>query len=154
MYDVIRYLFKYHLDRSVINLPDRPSLRQELEEQGFSDPDISHAFNWLTEQLTPIWRPNANPGDINTRSFSLEEEQYLNAKVRGFILYLEQLSILEPVTRELLIETAIHELELPITLEDVQSLALTLLADIPGNHLLHIWLSSHLHADKHRGLIH
>lgn len=154
MYDVIRYLFKYHLDPSVASLPCEEFLVEELREQGFSLGAIDHAMDWLGEVLTPAWRPEPNPGQVNIRAFSTEEQIYLSRDVRGFILYLEQLGILDPVTRELLIEQSIHDTDSDITLDDIQQLALTLLANIPGKRLLHTWLSCHLHADAHRGIGH
>lgn len=106
MFEVLMYLFENYMDGSVALNADQDTVFNELEQAGFSRQEIGRALDWLdglnrvqeTVQSGPQFTQNA------IRHFSLEESERLGLEGKGFLLYLEQLSILDPMTREVVID--------------------------------------------------
>src|SRR5689334_16216037 len=106
MFEVLMYLFENYMDGSVALNADQDTVFSELEQAGFSRQEIGRALDWLdglnrvqeTVQSGPRFTQNA------IRHFSLEESERLGLEGKGFLLYLEQLSILDPMTREVVID--------------------------------------------------
>jgi Smg protein len=100
--DVLMYLFETFADGDDEPEPDRDELRAELERAGFGAREIDRALDWLeglnaTEVTTP-------PQSSAVRIFDRVEQQRLDAAARGYLLHLEQIGILLPVQRELVID--------------------------------------------------
>lgn len=106
MFEVLMYLFENYMDGSVALNADQDTIVSELEQAGFSRNEIGRALDWLeglnkvqeTVQAGPQFTPHA------LRHYSLEESERLGLEGKGFLLYLEQLSILDPMTREVVID--------------------------------------------------
>lgn len=106
MFEVLMYLFENYMDGSVALNADQDTIVTELEQAGFSHGEIGRALDWLdglnrvqeTVQSGPQFTPHA------IRHYSPEECGCLGVEGRGFLLYLEQLSILDPMTREIVID--------------------------------------------------
>lgn len=106
MFEVLMYLFENYMDGSVTLNTDQDTVVSELEQAGFSRGEIGRALDWLdglnrvqeTVQSGPQYTPHA------LRYFSMEESERLGLEGRGFLLYLEQLSILDAMTREVVID--------------------------------------------------
>ncbi len=109
MFEVLMYLFENYMDGSIALKVDQDTIVSELEQVGFSRGEIGRALDWLdglnrvqeTVQAGPRLTPHA------IRHYSLEEDERLGLAGRGFLLYLEQLSILDPMTREIVIDRII-----------------------------------------------
>ena len=77
-----------------------------MEQAGFSRNEIGRALDWLDGltrvqeivQYAPLFTIQA------IRHYSVEEEERLGIEGKGFLLYLEQLCILDPMTREIVID--------------------------------------------------
>ena len=106
MFEVLMYLFENYMDGSVALNADQDTIVNELEQAGFSRSEISRALDWLdglnraqeTVQLGAAFTPHA------LRLYCHEEVEHLGVEGRGFLLYLEQLGILDPMTREVVID--------------------------------------------------
>src|SRR3990167_2277635 len=106
MFEVLMYLFENYMDGSVALSADQATIFSELEQAGFSRSEIGRALDWLdglnrvqeTVQAGPHFTPHA------IRHYSMDECERLGLPGRGFLLYLEQLSILDPMTREVVID--------------------------------------------------
>lgn len=106
MFEILMYLFENYMDGSVTLNADQDTIFHELEQAGFSHNEIGQALDWLdglnrfqeTVQSGPYLTPHA------IRFFSFEESERLGVEGRGFLLYLEQLGILDPMTREIVID--------------------------------------------------
>ena len=106
MFEVLMYLFENYMDGSVSLNADQDTIVSELEQAGFNRSEIGRALDWLdglnrvqeTVQSGPQFTPHA------IRHFSIEEGERLGLEGKGFLLYLEQLSILDPMTREVVID--------------------------------------------------
>lgn len=94
------------MDGNVTLNADQSTIVNELEQAGFNRNEIGRALDWLdglnkvqeTVQSGPQFTPYA------IRHFALEESELLGLEGKGFLLYLEQLSILDPMTREIVID--------------------------------------------------
>lgn len=83
---------------------DRDSMVMDLQEAGFSLVQINKAFDWM-DGLAARQTTVTMPTHLHSmRYFSHEEMIRLDMECRGFLLYLEQVGILDPVSRELVID--------------------------------------------------
>lgn len=85
---------------------DHSTLLVELEKIGFDRYEASRALNWLNGM---IQFQTAVTQDCRITSHSLrhylpEEAERLGMEGRGLLLYLEQIGILDPATREIVID--------------------------------------------------
>lgn len=109
MFEVLMYLFENYMDGSVALNADQDTIFSELEQAGFTRNEIGRALDWLdglnrvqeTVQAGPALTPHA------IRHYSVEECEILGVEGRGFLLYLEQLNILDAMTREIVLDRLI-----------------------------------------------
>ena len=134
--DVLMYLFETYIDAEEDPEPDQNELKDELTRAGFGDSEIDRALEWL-DGLTDnhdslVYPPQALHG---TRIYNDVENDRLNAACRGFITYLEQIGILSPPQREILIDRLLA-LETPdIDVEQIKWVVLMVLFSQPGQEL-------------------
>lgn len=106
MFEVLMYLFENYMDGSVALNADQDTIVSELEQAGFLRSEIGRALDWLdglnrvqeTVQAGPVLTSNA------IRHYAPEECERLGMEGRGFLLYLEQISIMDAMTREIVID--------------------------------------------------
>ena len=104
--DVLMYLFEHYLDEETEVESDQESLRAELTNAGFPDAEVSKAFAWL-EGLTNEHEEGgaiAVAGVGSVRIYTDEEMRRLDTSCRGFLLFLEQVGVLDGHARELVID--------------------------------------------------
>lgn len=106
MFEILMYLFENYMDGSVVLNADQDTIYNELEQAGFSKMEISRALDWL-DGLIRVQEiiqagPQLTPHAI--RHYSQDETEILGRDGMGFILYIEQLGILDPMTREIVID--------------------------------------------------
>jgi Smg protein len=106
MFEILMYLFENYMDGSVALNADSDTIVSELELAGFNRGEIGRALDWL-EGLSRV-QENVKAGPQSTphaiRYYAPEECERIGLEGRGFLLYLEQLSILDPMTREVVID--------------------------------------------------
>lgn len=106
MFEILMYLFENYMDGSVALNADQDTIMSELELAGFARNEIGRALDWLdglaklqeTVQSGPLFT------SLAMRYYTYEEEERIGLAGRGFLLYLEQLGILDPMTREVVID--------------------------------------------------
>ena len=109
--NVLIYLFKNHMQENCELDMVQAKLLTKLEELGFRRKVINQAFDWL-DKLAAHTRPSIElPQKSSLRVFSEYECEILDIESRGLIMALEQQGILNPITRELVMNQAL-ELEL------------------------------------------
>ena len=128
MFDVLLYLFENFISENPNNLPESPEvITSALENAGFPSPEIHKAFSWL-EGLTMLQELNLEaPQPINQQSFRIfnaEEFARLGASGIGFISFLEQYSIIDAETRELIMDRLLALENFEVDLEQVKWVAL------------------------------
>lgn len=132
--EVLIFIYENYMDSDTDVPEDQILLEQELSNAGFRQDEIKKAFNWLDELA---WRQGsmADQSSRNTpsvRVLTQQEQQRLDMETQGMLLYLEQTGILNPLTRELVIERAMA-LDTPdLEAEDVKWIVLLVLLNQPG----------------------
>ncbi len=133
--DVLMYLFETYSeqDLEVEPEPDQSILREELLQAGFGEPEVDRALDWLdglsSRHLPPF---STQPAERSVRLFNTFELSRLDADCRGYILYLEQIGILSPVQRELVIDRLVALGAGDIDVEQVKWVVLMVLFSQPG----------------------
>jgi len=106
MFEILMYLFENYMENSVALSVDQDTVITELQQAGFSRSEIGRALDWL-EGLSKV-QATIQSGPASTmyalRHYAPEECELLGLKGRGFLLYMEQLGILDPMTREIVID--------------------------------------------------
>ena len=153
VFDVLMYLFEnYYMDEDSPVTPDRESVQQELSQAGFPTLEIDRAFLWM-DSLASEPNPPDSQSDRSLRLFSNVEMQRLDTACRGFILFLEQMDVLTPASRELAIDRAMALENEDFDLEQLKWVILMVLINQPGEEAAYTWvedlvsdnLSNHLH---------
>ncbi len=141
MFDVLMYLFEhYYMDEETDLSPDRESLHSELVEAGFPSPEINQAFEWL-EGLAVQEHEIQSPQTKNAiRLFSDLECERLDTESRGFLLFLEQMGILPPESRERVIERAMALDTDDFDIDQLKWVILMVLFNQPGAEAAYAWM--------------
>lgn len=104
MFDILVYLFENYVH--VRACPEGDQLARKLSAAGFEDEEISEALAWLEglrqEPALPVIAPQAG----SVRIYASEEQGRLDSECRGFLSFLEDAGVLDPLTREMIIERA------------------------------------------------
>jgi Smg protein len=134
--DVLMYLFETYVDTDEDPDPDQNELRGELASAGFADAEIDRALDWL-ECLSEDHEDLIcnSQTDRGTRIYNSSEQERLDVSSRGYIAYLEQVGILSPTQREILIDRLLA-LDAPdIDVEQIKWVVLMVLFSQPGQEL-------------------
>ncbi len=126
MYDVLVYVFETCQQTEVAYDSDR--VAKKLSAAGFEDSDISEALHWLAGVLRAPQSLAALPDPQRSfRAYAPRELAKLDAQCRGFLMTLEHSSILNPQTRELVIERSLAASGESLTLEQLKLIVLMVL---------------------------
>lgn len=146
---VLMYLFENYIYDEPEETPDRATLENTLEEAGFTMGEIDKAFRWLDElaerrddTVLPHWpeRP--------LRVYSGEETGRLDTECRSFLLHLENLGVLDPACRELVIDRLMALDMDEVDLDDVKWVVLMVLFSQPGQEANYAWMEDLVFDDQ------
>ena len=131
--DVLMYLFENFSEQDYDQSPSQVVLREELLQAGFGEPEVDRALDWLEELAASEAEPFTNkPARRSVRVFSVRELARLDTECRGYMIYLEQIGILSPVQREVVLER-LMALDTPdIDVDQVKWVVLMVLFSQPG----------------------
>ncbi|MGO1246208.1 MAG: DUF494 family protein [Oceanisphaera sp.] len=137
MFEVLMYLFETYIHTDVDAEVEQDALADELTQAGFRKQEILKALAWLERladlqvaEETPKW---ARSEPSSFRVYTQEELYKIDAEGRGFLLFLEQIKVLNSETREIVIDR-LMELDSPeIELDDLKWVAMMVLFNIPGS---------------------
>ena len=134
--DVLMYLFETYVDTDEEPEPDQNELRDELARAGFGDLEIDRALDWL-DGLTYHEEHLAGHAQTEngTRIYSDFEQERLDSSCRGYVTYLEQVGILSPPQREILIDRLLALESADIDVEQIKWVVLMVLFSQPGQEL-------------------
>ena len=104
--DILIYLFENYFDAETDDgfEPDRETLKLELEKAGFPASEVERALCWLEELAADPDRLHPAPTTRAIRVFAALEQARLDTDCRGYLVHLEQVGILSPTQRELVID--------------------------------------------------
>lgn len=128
--DVLMYLFENYTDIEFTDTGNHDALKEELSGAGFPEEEVKHAFEWLDTLAERRQQLSLFGSTGVIRVYSRQELSRLSTDCRGFLVYLEQLGILTPETRELAIDR-LMAIEEEIDLEKVKWVLLLVLMHQP-----------------------
>ncbi len=136
MFDVLMYLFETYIHTEAEMHVDQDKLTRDLTDAGFDREDIYNALLWL-EKLADyqdgLVAPMQLASDpLSIRIYTPEESHRLDAGCRGFLLFLEQIQVLNLETREMVIERVMALDTDEFDLEDLKWVVLMVLFNLPG----------------------
>ncbi|MCK8097544.1 MULTISPECIES: DUF494 family protein [Pseudoalteromonas] len=137
MFDILMYLFENYIHSEADIYIEENELTDELLRAGFNKTEIYKALNWL-EQLADLQRSDESPYLITKphqamRIFTDSECKMLNVECRGFLMFLEQIRVVNSVTREMVMDR-LAALDKPyISLDDLKWVVLMVLFNVPGS---------------------
>lgn len=106
MFEVLMFIFENYMDNNVSLKADNQTIVTELEHVGFTRYEIDRALDWLEGLSRFQTAVDSAPMLVSSsiRHYLAEESKLLGVDGKGFLLYLEQLGILDPITREIVID--------------------------------------------------
>ena len=137
MFDILMYMFENYIHSEAEIFVDHKELTDELSRAGFHELEIYKALDWL-EKLANMQQNENRPysdaaSNQSTRVYTAEEMNRLDVECRGFLLFLEQVNVLNFESREMVIDR-VCELDQPLMcLEDLKWVILMVLVNIPGH---------------------
>jgi len=140
VFDVLMYLFEnYYMDDDNPIMPDRESVQHELHNAGFPKREIDRAFTWL-EDLATDTPPPTMQAEHSLRLFSPQETTRLDTECRGLLLFLEQMGVLTPSSRELVIDRAMALENEDFDIEQLKWVVLMVMFNQPGEEAAFAWV--------------
>jgi len=147
MLDVLLYLFENYMIEGQDFQPDQETLSVELAQAGFADGEINKAFDWLEDLSELCDPPSTNVTSANVkggaatsiRHFSPEEQIRFDSQARGLLLKLEHSGILDPETRELVIDRIMALETAEIDTEHLKWVIMMVLCNRPGHEDVVAW---------------
>lgn len=138
MMDILLYLFETYIHSDVELMVDQDELADELARAGFRQEDIYKALDWL-EKLASLQNADKTPYltgcglKTSMRIFTPKEMNRLDIESRGFLMFLEQIGVLSPETREMVIDRVMELETAEFSLDDLKWVVLMVLFNVPGN---------------------
>lgn len=137
MFDILMYLFENYVHNETDVFVEQNELTDELLRAGFNKPEILKAIDWL-EQLAELQHSDKSPYLFThpqqaTRVFTASECQVLDVECRGFLMFVEQIGVINNETREMVLDRLAALDKNFIVLEDLKWLVLMVLFNVPGS---------------------
>jgi len=137
--DVLFYLFENYSEIDDMH-QNRDVLQGYLNEAGFPSTEISRAFDWLEsladEKNICITPPNKK----SVRIFSEEECHWLDNECRNYLIFLEQVYVLNPEMRERTIDRILKLQDSHFNLDKLKWVVLMLLLNQPNSEAAYVWM--------------
>jgi Smg protein len=143
--DVLMYLFESYVDSHDEPEPSRHELKRELGRAGFRDREIDRALEWLDSLGTAT--ASTAPQNTAFRLFDVVELERLDSESRGYLLHLEQIGILKPAQREIVIDRLLALDDEEIDAEQTKWVVMMVLFSQPGQHEAYAQMEDLVYAD-------
>ena len=155
VFDVLMYLFENYMNEESEIDQDQDVLHDALLEAGFKQNEIRKAFDWL-EGLAEL--QDDPPSHLavpssSIRLYSERECEKIDTECRGFLLFMEQMGVLDHATREMVIDRVMALEEDEVDLEQLKWVILMVLFNQPGREAAFAWMED-LVLDEAAGVLH
>jgi len=136
MFDILMYLFENYIHSEAEVMVDHDVLTDELTRAGFHQDEIYKALTWL-EKLAALQDSEIYPYLTRTvsrsiRIYTQEEMQLLDVECRGFLMFLEQVNVLDFSTREMVVDRVMELDTQHFSIDDLKWVVLMVLFNVPG----------------------
>jgi len=139
--DVLMFLFENYFYDEPEETPDRDSLEENLHQAGFTNGEIDKAFHWLDDLAEQRLQPDLfQSKQAPIRVYVDSELARLDTDCRDFLMYLENIGIVDGQRRELILDRLLALETDEITLEDMQWVVLMVLFNQPGQEANFAWM--------------
>ncbi|ALG69491.1 DUF494 family protein [Beggiatoa leptomitoformis] len=139
--DVLMYLFENYMDEDSHITTDHDALHVELTQAGFLSTEIYKALKWLDGLVTrPDSQDTQKQNIASIRIYTEEEMAKLDLECRGFLLFLEQINVLDPINRELVLDRVMALETDEFSLEELKWVILMVLFNQPGYEAAFAWI--------------
>ncbi|MGB2078212.1 MAG: DUF494 family protein [Vibrio sp.] len=156
MMDILMYLFETYIHSDTELQLNQDELEEELVRAGFHAQDIDKALQWL-EGLAALQQEGEHElttsAPTSMRVYTYEETLRIDTKCRGFLLFLEQIKVLTPETREMVIDRLMGLEANELNLDDLKWVILMVLFNVPGNESAYTQMEELLHSSQ-QGVLH
>ncbi|WP_440054629.1 DUF494 family protein [Pseudoalteromonas sp. T1lg65] len=136
MFDILMYLFENYIHSEAEVYGEQNELTDELLRAGFNQDEIYKALDWL-EQLADLQSSDKYPylnskPESATRIYTESECHVLDVECRGFLMFVEQIGVIDSTTREMVIDRLFALDKKFISLDDLKWVILMVLFNVPG----------------------
>ncbi|SFV77671.1 Protein of unknown function Smg [hydrothermal vent metagenome] len=156
--DVLTYMFDYlfeEAEQDDAHEIDDLELKAHLSDAGFDIAGIDKALNWL-ENIAALQDGKIKPFNTvyssSMRIYTQAEQNKLDSKSRGFLLFMENIGQLDANQREMIIEQVMSLGEAKIDLEDLKWVVMMVLGNSVDGEISAQWLESIVFLDEKRTL--
>lgn len=142
--EVLLFIFEHFFDDQHGLAKQETDLVETLEQCGFGRGEVEKALLWL-DGLIDLREQDYAPYADTVKAFRIftdYEKSRLNADCQGFILFMEQMGILDCQTREMVIDRAIALDALDVDLEQMKWVVMMVLYNMPDKESEYIWLEN------------
>ncbi len=156
VFDVLMYLFENYMDEGTEFQPDQEALTYELTQAGFRRGEIRKAFTWL-DGLSALRESSLGQPRQKTasaiRHYTTQEQEKLDEECRGYLQFMEASGVIDPATRELVIDRLMALEADEIALDQLKWVMLLVLFNQPGQEYAYHMLED-LVFDEMQGHLH
>ena len=145
--DVLTYMFDYLFEvaeQDATHEIDDIALKAHLSDAGFEVSRIDKALSWL-ENIATLQDGNIKPFASNhgsMRIYSDAEKLKLDAKSRGFLLFMENMGQIDANQREMIIDQIMSLGDSAISLDDLKWVVMMVLGNSNEEEISAQWLES------------
>ncbi|NRA72116.1 MAG: DUF494 domain-containing protein [Gammaproteobacteria bacterium] len=134
MFECLMYLFENYIHSEMNVMADHKVLTDELTGAGFQKDEVFKALAWI-ERLAGMQDNRDSTLLINKSMSSIRvytnlESLQLDIECRGFLHFLEQVGVLAPETREMVIERALEIENREFSVDDLKWVILMVLFNL------------------------
>ena len=133
VFEVLMYVFDNHLQSNSLLMAKDPELIDELFAIGFDPAAVAEALNWLDDlmALVDLNKATRSEQPIPIRLFDDEEIAKFDISARNHLLFLENIGVLDSLTREMVIERAMAFNTQFVDMADIKIITLLVLFNQP-----------------------
>lgn len=143
--DVLMFLFEKYFYDEPEEEPDRDVMEENLHQAGFTAAEIDKAFHWLDGLAEQRHQPELKlQTDRPIRVYVESELDRLDTECLDFMMYLENIGILDAQRRELVVDRLLALDSDEITLDDLKWVVLMVLFNQPGQEANYAWMEDFL----------
>ncbi|WP_394173089.1 DUF494 family protein [Thalassotalea litorea] len=136
MFDILMYLFENYIHSEAEVMVDHDVLTDELTRAGFHQDEIYKALSWLEKlanlQNTDAYNFLTKRPQQSVRIYTPQETRFLDTECRGFLMFLENVNVLDFATREMVIDRVLELDTKDFNIDDLKWVVLMVLFNVPG----------------------
>jgi len=142
--EVLLFIFEHFFDDDAGYTEQDDDLVSTLEQCGFGRNEVTKALVWL-DDLVDLRDQDYSPDADETtaiRIYTSYEREKLNTDCRGFILFMEQMGILDTQAREMVIDRAIALEGEEVDLDRLKWVVMMILYNMPDKEGEFVWIEN------------